>query len=87
MYTLQVNHRGNLMPDGSRRGDLIIEVLVENESADGMFKRLGDNLSIILDVHLRETILGYGNRPVFKHLDGEPVNLSRIPGSALRPGS
>ncbi|KAG2234531.1 hypothetical protein INT48_007344 [Thamnidium elegans] len=86
-HTLKVKHRGNLMPDGVRRGDVIIEVHVDVESTDGSFKRRGDDLHLNLAVDLRDAILGFGNRPTFKHLDGRPIYLSQIPGTVLKPGS
>ncbi|KAI9266195.1 hypothetical protein EDC94DRAFT_603090 [Helicostylum pulchrum] len=86
-HTLKVNHRGNVMPDGVTRGDVVIEVLVGVESADGAFKRRGDNLYLELNVDLRDAILGYGSRPAFKHLDGRPVYISQTPGTVLKPGS
>ncbi|KAI9262998.1 hypothetical protein EDC94DRAFT_671324 [Helicostylum pulchrum] len=86
LYTIQINHCGNLMPDGSRQGDLIIEVLVDNKSANGLFKRRDDNLSITLDVDLRDAILGYLNRPVFIYLDGKPIHLPLLSGAVLKPG-
>ncbi|GAA5805449.1 hypothetical protein HPULCUR_010965 [Helicostylum pulchrum] len=86
-HTLKVNHRGNVMPDGVTRGDVVIEVLVDVESADGAFKRRGDNLYLELNVDLRDAILGYGSRPAFKHLDGRPVYISQTPGTVLKPGS
>ncbi|GAA5802268.1 hypothetical protein HPULCUR_007731 [Helicostylum pulchrum] len=87
LYTLQLNDCGNLMPDGVTRGNLIIEVLVDNQSADGLFKRRGDSLRVNLDIDLRDAILGYGDKPAFRHLDGKPVHLLRHPGAVLKPGS
>ncbi|GAA5813856.1 hypothetical protein MFLAVUS_007343 [Mucor flavus] len=85
-HALKVSNRGNLMPDGVTRGDVIIEILVDVESTDGVFTRRGDNLYLDLNVDLRDAILGYGSRPTFKHMDGRPVHISTPPGIVLKPG-
>lgn len=86
-HSLKVKDRGNLMPDGVTRGDVIIQVFVEDKSSDGLFERRGDNLHLTLNVSLRDALFGYGNRPAFKHLDQRPVFISQTPGHVLKPGS
>lgn len=85
-HALKVSKRGDLMPDGVTRGDVIIEILVEEESTDGAFTRQGDNLHMNLNIDLRDAILGFGSRPAFKHMDGQPVYISTPPGTVINPG-
>ena len=78
---------GNLSPDGNFRGNLILTVRVPVQSIDRVFTRVGNDLHITQVLTLKELVLGYENKTMCTHMDGQAWSTSQPFGSVINPNN
>ncbi|KAI8975592.1 hypothetical protein BDF20DRAFT_914486 [Mycotypha africana] len=83
-HGLEVKNRGQLLPNGTERGSVIIRT---TELPHEVFKRQGDNLLITVNLSLKEAIMGFTNKLLCTHLDGHFVSATQPCGNVTKPNS
>ncbi|KAI7896221.1 uncharacterized protein EV154DRAFT_547555 [Mucor mucedo] len=83
-HQLKYYNLGNYLPDNTTRGSLYVTAIVENES--GYFRRIGDDLYALVNVYLRDALMGVDLNKTIKHLDGSPLIIGLEEGVVITPG-
>ena len=73
--------QGEQIPD-MLQGDIIVQL---KQTPHNVFKRVGDNLYMNLDITLQEALFGYAKR--ISHLDGHQFNLISAINKVTQPFS
>ncbi|KAG2203624.1 hypothetical protein INT47_011718 [Mucor saturninus] len=77
---------GNYLPDRTARGDLIVQIIMEDSYS--IFKRQGDDLYATVEIDLKDALMGIlPGRHDLIHLDGRPVHMKQAPGMVISPGT
>ncbi len=74
--TLRVEGKGNVGREGSPPGDLLVEIIVDNNTN---FKRQGENLYKAEEIKLAQAVLG--DKIDIKTIDGKSISLKIPPGT------
>ena len=79
--TIVFERSGEQVPD-MIQGDV---TFVINQQPHSVFKRVGDNLYINMDISLQEALLGF--EKTITHLDGHQVKILSNPNEVIQPFS
>ncbi|KAI7887564.1 uncharacterized protein EV154DRAFT_484944 [Mucor mucedo] len=84
-HMIRMKNYGNFLPDNVTRGNLFIQVTVDNKW--GCFTRHKNTLFASVDIKLRDALMGVNRKGnVFKHMDGRLLNIQQAPGTVITPG-